>query len=423
MEDQSVPEETPSLPDDELFAMAVRDAPLGIGIASSDLHLTYANDRWRELSGFDGPLPAEPGVMLDLVHPDDRDRVAEAFIAAHVSSGQVRERIRAVGGDDGDAVRHLSLTLRPIRDDPANGYVLGLSDITELMAALTDARRSEERFRTVASSLPIGVYRADTRGNLIWTNRRLVELGRYQGAQERGSSIYHFIHPDDVDEVAKKATEAFRQKAHFEAQHRFLASDGSVRWVISRASPILDEHGRIIEHIGSMEDVTELHLKNLGLAHRAAHDPLTDLPNRAAIIELVSQLAEQTPGRNDVGVVFLDLDGFKAVNDQYGHQAGDAVLVEVSDRLRRVIRQFDTVGRYGGDEFVIVCPGITDPEVLEGVALRATEIIASNPVNDGIRDHQVGASVGTGLGPGAGSVDDLLRRADEAMYEAKRRKQ
>jgi diguanylate cyclase (GGDEF)-like protein/PAS domain S-box-containing protein len=403
----------------DLFRTAVDDAPVGIAIAGPKLSLLYANVRWRELAGFHGDLPAEPGTMLELVHPDDRDRVTEAFIRSVSEIDQVSERIRT--HPDRGPVRHLSLRLRPIQDDPSNGHVLGLSDVTELTAAIDETRRSETRFRSVASSLPIGVYRADPTGSLLWTNRRLAEFGDYLGADERGTSIYEFIHPDDVEEVALKAREAIRRREPFEAQHRFLASDGSVRWVISRSSPILDGEGRIIEHIGSMEDVTELHLQNVGLAHQAAHDPLTQLPNRATIVELIAMLASHSPGRADVGIVFLDLDGFKVVNDTHGHQAGDAVLVEVANRLRTVIRQGDTVGRYGGDEFVIVCPGIHDVGVLDAVARRATEVISAAPINDGERDHRIGASVGTGLGPGSGTIDDLLHQADEAMYDAKRR--
>lgn len=395
----------------------VEHAPVGLGLANSEFELTYANRRWRDLAGFAGTLPASPETMLGLVHPDDRHRVAEAFLRCHSEGAEVRQRIRVPGSDNGS--RHLMLSLCPVPDDEP-GYAIGLSDVTEVVAALDEVRRSEQRFKSVTVALPIGVYRADPTGALIWSNIRLQEMGAYYGANHTGTSIYEYIHPDDVEEVQALAVDAIRRKEPFEAQHRLLGADGRVRWVISRSSPILGDDGRIIEHVGSLEDVTELHLRSVGLAHRAAHDPLTGLPNRANIEELIGALASKGHEVDDIGIVFLDLDGFKAVNDTLGHQAGDHVLIEVARRLDRNVRQGDTVGRYGGDEFVMVCPGVARRETLDAVAERARQAITSTPISDGERTHAIGVSIGTAIGPGPGSVRDLLHRADLAMYEAKR---
>ena len=399
---------------EEMLA-ALDHAPVGVGFANADLELIYANRRWRELWGFDGTLPASPETMLELVHPDDRQLVADAFVRSDSGGDRIRERVRVLIGE-GEA-RHLTLSLSHLPAEQ-QGYAIGLSDVTELVAALEEVRKSEQRFRSVTSALPIGVYRADPAGGLLWANRRLQEMGRYYEVEGRGTSIYAFTHPDDVDELQRLAREAIRRKGPFEAQHRLVGSDGSVRWVISRSSPILDEHGEIIEHIGSLEDVTELHLRSVGLAHQAAHDPLTGLPNRASIEEMLGALASQDHGGH-AGVVFLDLDGFKAVNDTHGHQAGDAVLVEVARRLDAVIREDDTVGRYGGDEFVVVCPNVDDDAALDRVARRVQQAISGADISDGERTHSIGVSVGTALGRDADSVDDLLHRADTAMYEAK----
>ena len=415
-EDDLTPEggEGPHLDAPEDLLEALDHAPVGVGFATADFELTYANRRWRELAGFDGPLPASPETMLELVLPDDRERVTEAFAQSDSDGNWVRERVRVALGDD--EVRHVALSICHLPDE--RGYAIGLSDVTELVAVLEEVRQSEQRFRSVTSNLPIGVYRADPAGHLLWANRRLQEMGRYYEVEGRGTSIYAFTHPDDVEELQGLAREAIRRKGPFEAQHRLVGSDGGVRWVISRSSPILDENGEIIEHIGSLEDVTDLHLRSVGLAHRAAHDPLTGLPNRASIEEMLATLASGDR-HDEVGVVFLDLDGFKVVNDTYGHQAGDAVLVEVARRLEAGIRQDDTVGRYGGDEFVVVCPRVEDVATLDRVARRVQQAISGSDIFDGERTHSIGASVGTALGRESDSVDDLLHRADTAMYEAK----
>lgn len=171
-----------------------------------------------------------------------------------------------------------------------------------------------------------------------------------------------------------------------------------------------------------MEDVTDLHARAVQLAEAAAVDPLTQLPNRSSLESALHQLWSERPGRRDIGVIFADLDGFKAVNDTYGHRTGDAVLIEVAARLSTAIRADDIVSRFGGDEFVILCPGITDPAVLDTVARRARAVVSQTPIEFDGHSHRIGTSVGTALGPAAGSTTaDLLHEADAAMYAAKRR--
>jgi diguanylate cyclase (GGDEF)-like protein len=148
------------------------------------------------------------------------------------------------------------------------------------------------------------------------------------------------------------------------------------------------------------------------LERRANHDALTGLANRAL---LQAHLAE-TIGR--VAVLLIDLDGFKSVNDNYGHGVGDEVLLTVSARLRRGVRHGDLVARLGGDEFVVVCPG-TDLAVAERVAQRLIASL-SVPMDIGSQRVRIGASVGIAMRTGHGDADVLLGSADRAMYEAKR---
>ncbi|MFP3907473.1 MAG: PAS domain-containing protein, partial [Acidimicrobiales bacterium] len=129
----------------DAFQTGVEHAPVGLGFVNSEFLLTYANQRWRELAGFAGALPASPETMLELVHPDDRHHVAEAFVRCHSEGEEVRQRIRVPGSDD--RLHHLMLSLRPVPDGES-GYAIGLSDVTEVVAALDEVRRSEERFKS-----------------------------------------------------------------------------------------------------------------------------------------------------------------------------------------------------------------------------------------------------------------------------------
>lgn len=394
-------------------------APVGLSYSDGAGRVLYANRRWREISGCWDSFPIALEQVQALVHPDDR-AVAAAVLTTLADGDEATVRVRP----SNTRYQALALTVRSL-DQPLEGeirFVSTLSDVSEVTTAIEELQRSESRFRSVTSALPIGVFRVEPDGTLFWANRRMEEVAGYEIGDSTGQSVFRFVHPEDQDLVYTRAQEALLRREPFESTHRMLTSDGTLRWVMARSQPIFASDGRILEHVGSIEDITELHLRSEGFAHRAAHDPLTGLPNRHSLEQIVRELCERRPGRTDIGVVFIDLDWFKAVNDRYGHQAGDHVLVTVAQRLASVIRAEDVVGRYGGDEFVVICPRLTEPEVLTAVAHRITRVIADTPIVDGAEEYPVGASVGTSLGPGEETAEEFLHRADLAMYEAKRRR-
>ncbi|HWG11643.1 MAG TPA: EAL domain-containing protein [Streptosporangiaceae bacterium] len=207
-------------------------------------------------------------------------------------------------------------------------------------------------------------------------------------------------------------------------------------WVSSMKMPLRDGDGDIIGTYGISRDVTAQIRAEKALAHQALHDPLTGLPNRIALMDRLAQallglersgvnrLGFDRPGaerrRSRVAVLFVDLDNFKEVNDSYGHDAGDLVLVEVARRLSALARRTDTVARLGGDEFVVLC-GDLDPHATAG--LLGDRIIRSvaMPYTDGGRDLSVTCSVGIGTASETDAEPDrLMREADAAMYEAKK---
>jgi diguanylate cyclase (GGDEF)-like protein/PAS domain S-box-containing protein len=158
------------------------------------------------------------------------------------------------------------------------------------------------------------------------------------------------------------------------------------------------------------------------IRRRGLHDPLTELPNRALVLErLTRAVARVDPARGRIALLFLDLDHFKAVNDGLGHRAGDDVLRQVADRLRAAVRPGDTVGRFGGDEFVVLCEDVADEAMARVIADRLAGAFTA-PFRAGVDEHMLGASIGVALmdgGDGAPDADALLRDADAAMYRAK----
>jgi diguanylate cyclase (GGDEF)-like protein len=190
------------------------------------------------------------------------------------------------------------------------------------------------------------------------------------------------------------------------------------RWMSVRVTPaqIGTDPGAVISHV----DVTDLHKVQLALTHLAMHDSLTGLPNRALLIDRLEQAcsdARRTGGQ--VGVAFLDLDHFKRVNDSLGHAHGDALLLQVADRLAGVMREGDTLSRYSGDEFVVVWRALTGADAVSRLAARLFAVLA-DPFDLGDTSVNLTASVGVASGGVTGSGDELLMDADAAMYDAKR---
>ena len=187
------------------------------------------------------------------------------------------------------------------------------------------------------------------------------------------------------------------------------------------AAAVRDDAGELRYLTAAAYDVTDRRQTERVATHRAAHDSLTELPNRAWFTERLTQaLARANRHGSMVGVFFVDLDGFKAVNDEFGHDVGDQVLFALAGRLDRSIRPGDTLARYGGDEFTILCedlPGVAQASEIAERVLRAL----SQPLQVSGGEVRLDASIGVALGdPGEGTAATLIRDADLAMYEAKR---
>jgi len=268
---------------------------------------------------------------------------------------------------------------------------------------------------------PTGIAVLDPDGTITACNPAVGQLLRREPADLIGGTFFAFTHPADLDE-AKRNCALMQEGVDGIVRHecRFLRSDGEVVWVMvstSRVPATVDRSAHLIMHI---EDVTERKHLEAELHHLALHDPLTGLANRALLGQRIREAeARYRRHARPSHLFYLDLDGFKAVNDRFGHSVGDAVLTELAQRITALLRTGDTAARIGGDEFVVLCED-TGPHHAAAIARRLRDAAAEPFLIDGI-ELVLSAAVG-GCPAYVADPVELLREADQRMYETKRRK-
>jgi len=281
----------------------------------------------------------------------------------------------------------------------------------------------------LSDALPVGVFQVSLTGDVTFTNDRLhmiVGVGLRSSIDEQLSTIVAEDRP--VFEAALAAALADRPVQDIEiriqpipdvSQQAADEADEEESVCLLGLRTLTDSSGVVSGAVGCLSDVTERAQLRRELEVRASTDALTSCLNRAATLELVQRTITVPDRKFGNAVVFIDLDQFKSVNDSLGHAAGDRLLIEVADRLRSAIREGDHVGRFGGDEFLVICPGVESPERATEIAERIAAAITST-VDLGPVPVQVRASVGVAWTAETLDADTLIAWADSAMYESKR---
>ena len=294
-----------------------------------------------------------------------------------------------------------------------------------LFRAMEHARRSaearEQYYRTILDNVADLIVALDSSGRATYVSPSAHEILGKAPAELMGGVALDTVHPDDQEFAAALIAQALSTPGRrVAAELRAIAADGTTRLLSGSATSLHGDHGDAALVIG-MHDVTEQKRLEEELAHRAMHDEMTGLPNRALIMDRCEQLlARAVRTGNRIAVLFVDLDDFKDVNDGFGHATGDALLVAVAARLSTAIRANDTIGRMGGDEFVVLTEHIASGPGPELVAERILELMREPFHLETLESVSlsVTASIGIATGP-RGVPAELLRDADVALYRAK----
>lgn len=307
-----------------------------------------------------------------------------------------------------------------------DGKVIGLvgvvTDITERKMMEEALRQAEVRYRNIFMNSVEGIFSSTRKGRYLDANPAMAELLGYASPDELIRTVQDigtecWVEPEKRAQVL---AELDRHEVVTGVEVAARRRDGETFWMRLSMRAVRDGSGRMIGTEGVAQDITKSKLSELELALRASTDSLTGLANRARLeqeMERMLHLARRS--EKALGLLYIDLDDFKPVNDLHGHAVGDRVLQEVAERIRSRIRASDLAARLGGDEFVILLWGIVNSESLYAIGREIQEALARPMICDG-HPCQIGASIGGSFFPAHGSTTaDLLRSADMAMYTAK----
>lgn len=309
--------------------------------------------------------------------------------------------------------------------DSLTDAVFGTSEVASLVpqriGEISDlpCEDSEERYRYIVALSPLIAWTADALGGLLHVDARGLELAGSSLDALRGERFLALVHPDDRERAISRWRKNATLGNPIDQDVRIRLHDGTFRWHRARAAPRRDASGRIMRWYGTIEDVHDRKIADEAIRWAASHDQLTELANRGAFYEGLGAAVRDASGHNHhVALILLDLDNFKQVNDQFGHEAGDALLKEVAARLSQVAAAPMLAGRVGGDEFTLFLAR-SDEAALDEAVSRALAIF-DEPFRTVESSCTCRSSIGVAFYPAHGGDAETLRRnADLALYDAK----
>lgn len=354
-------------------------------------------------------------VLAERIDPADREKAVKSFRRAFDCPG-TDERIVIRARDSLGRWRILDLVVANFLDDQSIGAVaVSGADVTEARRRQITHRLESRLLR----SLPAAVIVTDEREVVVYWNDRAAAVYGIPSVEAVGRPIADLNVGPTVAEDARAVTDGIGRWGRWEGDYEARRSDGSLVPIHATIERVEDDEIDFTGTVATSIDITERRKLEKSLVFQALHDPLTGLPNRRKFVDyLEAALLRDVPVSERVAVLVVDLDDFKSVNDRYGHEGGDQVLQAVGTLLLGLLRDGDLVARLGGDEFVVCCDKVAGPDEALAVGRRILQVL-SQPIRMGGETIAMSASVGVALSvPGSGN-EELIRKADSAMYQAK----
>jgi len=342
----------------------------------------------------------------------------EYLVQEHIIAGEKYDHFETVRIRKDGVPIDISVCISPLPDQ--DGHIIGTSMIARNITEKSHLQVAAEQFRALVDSSDDAIITKTLDGRISSWNLAAQKIFGYTASEALGQPMLRLFPEDRVDEenfILNKILSG-EKVDHFETVR--VHKNGTQVFVSVTISPILDRFGRIVGASKIARDITQLHQQEEQLKHIAHFDALTGLPNRLLMTDRLRQaMAHAKRNDQELAVLYLDLDGFKYINDKHGHNIGDALLIALSMRIGEQLHNNDTLARIGGDEFVVVLGEVRHDEQLHHVVMRILHACSEPVYIEGLR-LDVSASIGVTTYPHDNVDEDLLlRHADLAMYEAK----
>lgn len=394
----------------------------GVAVFDDDLSVRYANPAFcrlyacEDLDALVQLLDEDEDGWARLFDEDEIHRVRDDVLPLVSRSGSWRGRLPARRCDDSPFTAELSFTRIP-----DGGYVVVMRDVTLEAEAEEELRERQQMYSLLAQNSTDVISLHDPDGRIVYISPSSLRLMGCEAESLLGSLPWRSIHPDDLEHVRHAFSETL-DGGTGSVSYRLKVKSGVWIWFETLIRPVHLNGDDTIDRVQcSTRDITARKELEEQLEHQALHDPLTGLPNRSLFMDRLAQapLHARRAGKA-YGIVYLDLNRFKQVNDTLGHAVGDDLLVEVAERLKSQMRESDTLARLSGDEFAIILENVENGEIPSLLAPRLLEIF-DEPFQPGDTAVSVRPSIGIAIDERAETEPEaLLRSADLAMYAAKR---
>jgi diguanylate cyclase (GGDEF)-like protein/PAS domain S-box-containing protein len=406
----------------KLQSAALEAAANAIVITDSCGTILWVNYAFTTMTGYSKDEAL--GNNLRLLKSGEQPESYYAELWSTISSGKIWHGELVNRRKDGTTYTE-EMTITPVTRDgtPADRYFIAIKqDITARKRVEEELYGSRQMLQSILDAIPQRVF---------WKDRNCIYLGCNRAlATDAGvDAPAAIIGKSDFDLSWSEMAEHYRvddqlvmeqESAKLNFQEHLSRPDGSVRWIQTNKLPLRDRKGKVTGVIGTYEDITERKVAEERVQFLAYYDALTGLPNRTLLQDRLAKAIAGARRRKDkVALLFLDLDGFKDINDSLGHSVGDLLLQEVAERLRKFAREQDTVARVGGDEFLLVLSSVKEIPDAAVAAERLREAMTAGFVVQG-HSLNVGCSIGISIFPEHGADGKtLIKNADSAMYSAK----
>lgn len=393
-------------------------AAMGMAVAAMDGSIVYSN------RAFQRDFSAEPGGIASrlqsILEPDDSEgqQALAEVLGGRKSTHEGEHRCRGAEGRSIWAMVALSVLDSDVTGQPV--YIVAqLNSIDRRKTAEAALVESESRWHFALEAARQGVWDHDSQtGRMFYSPmwRTMRGIPQDEAIDDSQEAWIERIHPEDRDRIRSTVSrQNLGDDGYDILEYRERHRDGRYLWILSRGKPVAwDQEGHVLRTIGTDTDITHLKEIEARLTHAATHDPLTGLANRATLDDVLVAATASLPSC----LLFIDLDRFKPINDALGHAAGDAVLVDVGQRITSVIRSTDYAARIGGDEFVVLLRNCDVPNA-HRLAEAIAAAVAAIPLAPTAQSHQLGTSIGLVQLDAGISADAVLARADAACYAAK----